>query len=363
MQHLSLLPYFALFTENQRGDTPSLATCKWLCLQQSPNCCTMSHLTLTQRYQIGALRHLKPAQIALRIGKHRSVVTRELARNAKSVAHYQPQTAQKAYQRRRAKNAQKASPAIHQRIRDGMSQHWSPQQIWGRCQKTSQPMLSTSAIYNYIWRDCQQGGTLYTHLRHANKPFRKIYGKPDGRSKANKKIVKPSIDDRPTVVNEKRRFGDWEADTIIGPHHKGVIVTLTERTTNYLLMSKVADKSATQTRQAIIELLRKSGLPVHTITSDNGTEFNEYEQIAKSLNASFYFAHPYHAWERGANEHNNKLIRQFILKKMDFSQVSPKQILAYQERINDRPRKKLNYSTPNEHIKFIFSTPVVAFQT
>lgn len=219
MQHLSLLPYFALFTENQRGDIPSLARCKWLCLQQSPNCCTMSHLTLTQRYQIGALRHLKPAQIALRIGKHRSVVTRELARNAKSVAHYQPQTAQKNYQRRRAKNAQKASPAIYQTIRDGMSQQWSPQQIWGRCQKTSQPMVSTSAIYNYIWRDYQQGGTLYTHLRHANKPFRKTYGKPDGRSKANKKIVKPSIDDRPTVVNEKRRFGDWDGAARAGRYN------------------------------------------------------------------------------------------------------------------------------------------------
>jgi IS30 family transposase len=323
----------------------------------------MSHLTLSQRYQIGALRHLKPAQIARIIGKHRSVVTRELARNAKSVAHYQPQTAQKAYQHRRAKNAQKASPVIYQTITDGMSQQWSPQQIWGRCQKTSQPMLSTSAIYNYIWRDYQQGGTLYTHLRHANKPFRKIYGKPDGRSKANKQVAKPSIDQRPAVVNAKNRFGDWEADTIIGPHHKGALLTLTERTSNYLLMTKMTNKSASQTRRAMIELLRKSGLPVYTITSDNGTEFNEYKRIAKSLNAGFYFAHPYHAWERGANEHNNKLIRQFIPKKMDFSQVSPKQLLVCQERINDRPRKKLNYSTPKEHIKFIFSTPIVAFHT
>lgn len=90
MQQMSLLLYFALFTENQRGATPSLETCKWLCLQQSPNCCTMPHLTLSQRYQIGALPHLKPAQIALRIGKHRFVVITELARNANSIAEYQP---------------------------------------------------------------------------------------------------------------------------------------------------------------------------------------------------------------------------------------------------------------------------------
>lgn len=358
-----LLPHFALFTENQRGVTPSLAPCKWLCLQQSPNCCIMSHLTLTQRYQIGALRHLKPAQIALRIGKHRSVVTRELARNANSVADYQPQTAQKAYQHRRAKNATKATPTIYQAIQVGLQQQWSPEQIQGRCQQKGQLMLSISAIYNYIWHDYRQGGTLYKHLRHAHKPYRKRYGKPDGRQKGVKQAARPSIDHRPEIVDKKTRFGDWELDTVIGPNHKGVLVTLTERSSNYLLIKRVEDKSARNTRLAIISCLKESGLPVHTLTSDNGTEFAEYEQVAKALKASFYFAHPYRAWERGANEHNNKLIRQFIPKKKDFSQMSHQEVKTYQERINDRPRKKLNYSTPNEHIKSIVSTPIVAFQT
>jgi IS30 family transposase len=360
---MSLLLCFALFTESQQRVTPSLTTCKWLCLQQSPNCCTMSHLTLSQRYQIGALHHLKPAQIALRIGKHRSVVTRELARNANSVADYQPQTAQKVYQQRHAKNALKASPTIHQTIQAGLSQQWSPEQIQGRCQQTGQAMLSVSAIYNYIWQNYRLGGTLYTQLRHAHKPYRKRYGKPDGRQKAVKQAARPSIEDRPKVVDEKTRFGDWELDTIIGPNHKGVLVTLTERSSNYLLMQGIADKSARNTGIAIISCLKESGLPVHTLTSDNGTEFAEYEQVAKALKANFYFAHPYHAWERGANEHNNKLIRQFIPKKMDFSQMGHLEVKTYQERINDRPRKKLNYSTPNEHIKSILSTPFVAFQT
>lgn len=104
-------------------------------------------------------------------------------------------------------------------------------------------------------------------------------------------------------------------------------------------------------------------MPVHTLSSDNGTEFAEYEQVAKALKASFYFAHPYHARERGANEHNNKLIRQFITQKMDFSQMGHREVKTYQERINERPRKKLNYSTPNEYIKSILSTQIVAFQT
>lgn len=360
---MNLLLIFVLFTESQRGVTPPLVECKVLCLQQSPNCCTMSHLTLDQRYQIAASSHLKPAQIAQRIGKHRSVVTRELARNATSVVDYHPQTAQKAYQQRRPKNATKATSAMTQTIQEGLEQQWSPDQISGRCQQKGQPMLSVAAIYNYVWRDQQQGGTLYTNLRHASKPYRKRYGKPDGRTKAAKRAAKPSIDDRPEVVAQKTRFGDWELDTVIGANHQGVLVTITERTTNYLLMRRIDDKSAEKTRQAIVALLRRSGLPVHSLTSDNGTEFADYEQIARALKTDFYFAHPYHAWERGANEHNNKLIRQFIPKKMDFSQMGPKEVQTYQNRINDRPRKKLNYSTPNEHVKSMLLTPIVAFQT
>ena len=255
------------------------------------------------------------------------------------------------------------TPALVATITEGLAQQWSPDQLKGRCQQQGQPMLSRAAIYAHIWRDQRQGGHLYKDLRHANRPYRKRYGKPDGRGKTARRAAKPSIDQRPAVVAEKSRFGDWELDTVLGPAHQGVLVTITERRSNYLLLKRVDDKSAAQTRQAIIDCLRQSGLPVHTLTSDNGTEFADYERIAKALNTSFSFAHPYHAWERGANEHNNKRIRQYLPKKQDFSQMSPQQITTYQERINDRPRKKLNYSSPNEHLKSLFSTQFVAFQT
>ena len=328
----------------------------------------MSHLTLDQRYQIWALRHEKPAQIARKIGKHRSVVCRELARNAPIRAEYKPKVAHQIYQQRKAKNAQKATSAMYQAIRNGLQNEWSPDQISGRSNLQGQPMLSTAAIYTHIWRDQRQGGELYKHLRHAHKPYRKRYGKPDGRTKTAKRASKPSIDQRPAIVDAKSRFGDWELDTVIGANHKGVLVTITERSSNYLLMKRVPDKSAQEVRKAISVSLQESGLPVHTLTSDNGTEFADYEGIASDLKADFYFAHPYHACgpplrERGANEHNNKLIRQFIPKKMNFSQMPPEEVKTYQERINDRPRKKLNYFTPNEHIKIILSTPFVAFQT
>ena len=269
----------------------------------------MPHLTLSQRYQIGSLRHLKPAEIARRIGKHRSVVTRELARNGPTAQAYQPQTAHKRAAQRKKANALKTTPALTATIAQGLDQQWSPEQIKGRCQQQGQAMLSRAAIYAHIWRDQRQGGHLYKNLRHAHRPYRKRYGKPDGRGKAARRAAKPSIDQRPAVVAEKTRFGDWELDTVLGPAQKGVLVTITERSSNYLLIKLVDDKSAAQTRQAISGCLRQSGLPVHTLTSDNGTEFADYEQIATALNAEFYFAHPYHAWERGANEHNNKLIR------------------------------------------------------
>jgi IS30 family transposase len=363
MQQMILLTIFVLFIEYQRGVSSPLADWKVLCLQQSPNCCPMSHLTLNQRYQIWAFRHLKPAQIAKKIGKHRSVVTREIARSGMALADYNAQKAQQTYLTGRAKNATKATATIHQAIQQGLHQQWSPEQIKGRSQRLQVPMLSRAAIYNHIWADQRQGGTLYQNLRHASKPYRKRYGKADGRTKAAKQATKPSIDQRPVIVFQKSRFGDWEADTVIGPNHKGVLVTLTERTSNYLLMKQVVDKSASYTCQAIVDSLRKSGLPVHTITSDNGTEFANYQQIAQPLNTEFYFAHPYHAWERGANEHNNKLIRQYIPKKMDFAQMPEEQLKNYCQRINDRPRKKVNYATPDEYIKSIVLTPFVAFQT
>jgi len=363
MQQKLLLTIFVLFIEHQRGASSPLVERKMLGLQQSPNCCTMSHLTLNQRYQIWALRHLKPAEIARKIGKHRSVVTREIAATGLPLSDYNPQKAQRAYWARGAKNATKTTPAMRAIIEEGLLKQWSPEQIKARASSLGQPMLSGSAIYNYVWSNQKQGGSLYQNLRHASKPYRKRYGKPDGRVKVAQQAKKPSIDQRPEVVNQKSRFGDWELDTVIGPNHKGLLLTITERTTNYLLIKPLADKSAQTVEQAIVASLKESGLPVHTLTSDNGTEFAHYQQVATALQADFYFAHPYHAWERGANENNNKLIRQYIPKKMDFSLLPHQELESYQQRINDRPRKKLNYLTPNQCVKSTSLTHFVAFQT
>ena len=214
------------------------------------------------------------------------------------------------------------TPALVATITEGLAQQWSSDQLKGRCQQQGQPMLSRAAIYAHIWRDQRQGGQLYKDLPHTNRPYRKHYGKPDGRGKTARPTAKPSIDQWPAVAAEKSRFGDWELDTVLGPSHQGVLVTITERSSNYLLMQRVDDKSAAQTRRVIIGCLRQSGLPVHTLTLDNGTDFADHEQIAKVLNTQFYFAHPYHAWERGANEHDNKLSASTCPKSKAFPKLA-----------------------------------------
>lgn len=298
MQHMGLLLKIVLLPECQRGVASPLTRLNALCLQQSPNCCNMAHLTLNQRYQIWAHRQLKPAQIAQKMGKHRSVITREIERSGMTLRDYNPQKAQQAAGQRKANNAQKATAAMYERIAQGLENEWSPEQIKGRADKERQPMLGRAAIYNYIWRDQKQGGILFKGLRHASKPYRKRYGKPDGRRRAVKQAAKPSIEQRPAIVEAKTRFGDWEIDTVIGPDHKGVLVTITERSCNYLLMAKSDDKSAKAVGKVVVNCLKKSQLPVYTITSDNGTEFADYVDVAKALKTDFFFAHPYHAWDR-----------------------------------------------------------------
>jgi IS30 family transposase len=191
-----------------------------------------------------------------------------------------------------------------------------------------------------------KGGKLYKHLRGGNKKYKKRYGKHK-----NRRIIiknKVSIDERPSIINNKERFGDWEIDTIVGKNHKGAIVTIAERKSKFILMRKLNTKNAKHLAIQTIRLLAPYKDLVHSITSDNGTEFAEHEYIAKKLDAKFYFAHPYSSWERGLNEYSNKLIRQYIPKKSDFDDFSNKYISEINLKLNNRPRKLLNFKNPNE---------------
>lgn len=185
-------------------------------------------------------------------------------------------------------------------------------------------------------------------MRHQHKKYRKRYGSPAKTGPIKNRIF---IDDRPKIVEEKKRIGDWKIDTIIGKNRKHSIVTIVERVSKKTVCKKISSKKAALTKQAIIDGLKPFADLVLTITGDNGIEFAEHEAISEALNAKFYFAHPYSSWERGLNENTNGLIRQYFKKSSDFSHITDDDLILIMDRLNNRPRKSLSYATPNEVFK------------
>jgi IS30 family transposase len=221
---------------------------------------------------------------------------------------------------------------------------WSPEQISGWLLRHYQIQVSHEWIYQYILRDKQAGGDLYKHLR-CQKKRRKRYGNRDRRGKLPNRR---SIEERPEIVDQRQRIGDWEVDTIVGKGHHQAIVTLTERKSRLALLRKVDRRTAEMVSDAMIELLQPVADRVHTITGDNGKEFAEHERIARELCSDFFFAHPYAAWERGANENMNGLVRQYIPKNRELNSVTNDELEMIMTKLNHRPRKCLDFMSPFE---------------
>ncbi|MDR2449436.1 MAG: IS30 family transposase [Prevotellaceae bacterium] len=315
-------------------------------------------LTREQRYEIEVLLRAgkRQKEIAGLIGKDKSVISRELKRNSHKRG-YSAQIAQEYAEERKERHRKKRKFTEHVRkhiVKCLTEEQWSPEQIVGSARRVGLPMVSHESIYQFIREDKKNGGTRYTHLRHRLKHRKRPVG--------GKKVVIPdkvSIELRPEVINRKERFGDWEIDTIVGPENKGAILTVTERTTGFLLMKKLPEgKNAKALAKELFFLLLPYKHCIHSITSDNGSEFYEHKVIAKNLNAKYFFAHPYSSWERGLNENTNGLIRQYMPKGQSFSKYTDEDILHFQYKINRRPRKKLNFDAPKDRFykKVAFAT-------
>jgi IS30 family transposase len=306
------------------------------------------HLTREQRYQIDALLANKTKQkdIALIVGVSKSTISREIKRN-KHKRGYSARLAQEYADERKERFAvvRRFTKSVEKTVREKLEQEqWSPEQIVGWCNKEGIPMVSHERIYQYIREDKKKGGTLYKHCRHRLKHRKRPVG--------GKKIIIPdkvSIEQRPDIINKKERFGDWEIDTILGKENKGAILTAVERQTGFMLMKKLKKgKNAKALANDIFLMMMPYKNFVHSITSDNGTEFYEHKLIAQKLNAEYYFANPYSSWERGLNEYTNKLIRQYIAKKQLFTKITDNEIMKYQHKINKRPRKNYNFESPTK---------------
>ncbi len=230
---------------------------------------------------------------------------------------------------------------IDQKLRD---EQWSPEQISFRLRQEQQQSISPESIYLYIWRDKSAGGDLWTHLRQQKKR-RKRYGSNDRRGVIAGRV---SIDERPGIVDERSRIGDWEIDTIIGAKQQGAIVTSVERASRYLVMQPVGSTKAPEVTAALTRMMMPHRVKVLTITSDNGREFTEHERIARMLGADMYFAHPYHSWERGTNENTNGLVRKYFPKGTNLLDDEPEKVKEAETKINNRPRKVLGWKSACE---------------
>jgi IS30 family transposase len=317
-----------------------------------------TQLTREQRYQIYVLLKAghHQTQIAVIIGCHKSTISRELQRNCGPQGSYPSQAQQLARRRQRRSQGPRIAPATWQQVERLLRQQWSPEQIAGRLKRERLPTVSPERISLYVYADKRRGGTLHRQLR-SQKKQRKRYG---GYIRRGQIPNRTSIEERPAIVASKRRFGDWEADTIIGGRHQGGILSLVERKSKLTRLHKLETKAAAEMKDASIALLRPLIDRVHTITVDNGKEFCQHEQITAALQAPIYFAHPYASWERGLNENTNGLVRQYFPKKYDFARITQAEVRRVTELLNNRPRKTLGYRTPNE---VFFKQQLVALQT
>ena len=307
-------------------------------------------LTLKERYHISTLlkRGWKQKEIAASIGVHPSTICREIQRNKDVITQEYSYDFAHTISIRRQRSKSKYTvftSKIKSYIKTKLKEDWSPQQISGRMKIDLGLTISHETIYRYVYYNKSRGGRLYTYLRHKNK---KYHNRNTSYQRRGVLVDRVSIDKRPKIVEKKNRIGDFEIDTIIGRHHVGALVTVVDRKSKFTLIKKVGSKQAKEVTQALVQMLLPLKPIAKTITSDNGKEFAYHKEVSDALDTGFYFAHPYSSWERGLNEHTNGLIRQYLPKKTDFTQVSKEEIITIQDKLNHRPRKVLGYRTPYE---------------
>jgi len=305
------------------------------------------HLTAEERAQIYALKKqgIKQKDIAKNIGKSEACISNELKRNKGDRGYRHQQAQKKATERRNkaSKSGIKMSGKTEKLVLSLIREDWSPEQIAGWMSKEHGLKISHETIYKHIWQDKKSGGTLFKHLRHHGKKYNKRSGKNAGRGCIPDRV---DISERPAIVEQKIRIGDFEIDTIIGKNHKGAIVSLVDRASKYTKLILVENKCAHTVSLAIQKAMRQIKHLLKTMTADNGKEFAFHKIFAQALGVDVFFATPYHSWERGLNEHTNGLVRQYFPKQTDFTKLTQAQVEAVEKKLNARPRKVLNFNTP-----------------
>ncbi|MGJ8674238.1 IS30 family transposase [Rubritalea sp.] len=318
------------------------------------------HLSREERSILGhyRLRRLSLREIARRMNRNVSTISRELERNRYTNGRYVAHHAQSYYQGRlkRSRKGTNFSSKQWRHVITLLELQFSPEQISGRLKLEKALSISHETIYKYIWADKKHGGKLYKQLRGSSKQRRKRYSSKDSRGRlAGKKM----IDVRPPEIEKRLDLGHWEIDTVHGSGKKA-IVTLVERATGYVMIGQLDSKKVVDLNARTSKLIRRKPQHFKTITADNGVEFHGYKKLEKRHDLDFYFAFPYHSWERGTNENTNGLIRQYLPKGCSMENLTQRQCHFIEHRLNNRPRKRYNYMTPKEMLAQLDSVALSA---
>jgi IS30 family transposase len=320
------------------------------------------HLTLEEREVIAHMHRAGKlqVQIADRLGRSKSTVSRELRRNRSRNGYWAVAADRKAQTRRRQRPwiSKLKRAEVRRYVQERLRQYWSPDQIAGRSHSDfphdRRRRISHQTIYTWVGTEAAAG-------KHWQRYLRRLGRKRPERENRGRMLACVSIEGRPAVVDRRSRFGDWEGDTIVGANHRGGAVTLVERKSGYLLLGRVPNLQAATVRQAAAQRYQSTPAVLRkTLTLDNGKEFAEHELLAIAAALKIYFARPYSAWQRGTNENTNGLIRQFFPKGTDLANIPEHRFDKVQQLLNDRPRKRLGYRSPNE---VLASRLQVAIQT
>lgn len=291
--------------------------------------------------------------IARVLRRNHTVVAREIVRNVLVLGRYSASAAQSATERRRHDKHQRKldkDPRLRMFVEEKLKDLWSPEEIsdilkTGQVPKMRGKHISTETIYQYIYTGTGRYKQLYRFLRVARKKRRKWFSRKHRKISITQRI---SIHERPSFISERSEIGHWEADLVEGRRRSaGVLCVQVERATRLVRITKLEGKTARETR-AVLEATCLS-LPVKTFTFDNGTENAEHHILAKDYGIGTFFCDAYSPWQKGSVENMNKLIRQYIPKRTDaMKHVTANEVQRIQEALNNRPRKCLNYLTPNQ---------------
>lgn len=319
----------------------------------------MSNLTFYERQLIESMLRngAKIKSISIITGRDHSVVSREIKRNRGDYLPYNARTAQEVADRRARKTNKRKldkNKFLRDYVVEKLKESWSPEQIAGRLKNHPPPKLngviiSHEQIYEYIYADGQDefGQKLYGFLRRKQPLRQKRYSR-----KSHKQTIlgRISINQRPQEINERLTYGHWESDTLLGKYRQGVTVQY-ERKSQLVRVQKLPNLKAESTKQAIHENI--VDLPDYlrlSITHDNGSENADHYKLRDDLNLQTYFCDPYSAWQKGGVENANGLLREYIPKRADLNNYTDNDIRIIQEKLNNRPRKKLQFLSPNEII-------------